>query len=405
MKKKFILILILMMFAVIFTPEGGAQHDSVAAKPSEIKHIILEVSNGNYVDVLDVDAVNIRDLLQAMSQESNFDIVIDDDIQGKISILLTDIEIRDALRIILDRLHLAFSEEVMDINSEERNIIRIMSLKEFESMFGYSFKDESSTQVVPLVYSQSEDITGVLEELKTPEGKIIFNQETNTYILMDNPKALKAMMDVIKKLDVPIETREIVLNTPITDSIVEKVRERLTKEVGSLEVDKDTNKFIITDTLLKIQELERVIDDLDFAKQGVQLDVKVIQITLNDEHKTGVDWAAIVSNYKNLKFTAFDTKRALRKEREFLSFGTITAEDLKILTEALETVGDIKTVFVDQFEVEGDKEIGFVIPVEAISSVENETQTKEFPLAEDDVKFYIYSTIAEENIIKTDILP
>ena len=36
--------------------------------------------------------------------------------------------------------------------------------------------------------------------------------------------------------------------------------------------------------------------------QQVHIDAKVVQITLDEEHRMGVDWAAIVSNYQSLDF-------------------------------------------------------------------------------------------------------
>ena len=44
----------------------------------------------------------------------------------------------------------------------------------------------------------------------------------------------------------------------------------------------------------------------DDQPQQVHIDAKVVQITLDEEHRMGVDWAAIVSNYQSLDFKEVD---------------------------------------------------------------------------------------------------
>jgi hypothetical protein len=386
-------------------PDASTQSVSPSSVTARSNDVALEVTNGNYVELLDADGADIRDVLDALSRQSAFEIIIEGDIKGEVTIFLTDIDLRDALRIILDRLRLAFSEETAQVDGVERNIIRIMSYEAFRSTFGYSFDQELGTRIIPVVYADFEDIAGVLEALKTPEGKIIFNRDTKTFILMDDQKALKAMEEIIKKLDVPVETKEFVFNSKITDAMAQAVKDRLTKDTGRLEVNAQNNSMVVTDSALKIKEIERIVRDLDLGGKKVRVDAKAIQIILSEEHETGVDWEAIVSNYKKLDFIAFDTKRVLTKDKEHLSFGTISAEDLNILTEALETVGEIKTVFVDQFSSNGQQEIGIVLSEEAIASVDEEQNDQEYPLSAQDIKFSVTPRVVSTESINVNVVP
>jgi len=395
----------LVLTGLLSSTAARAQETPPVSVDQANEAVVLEVTNGNYIELLDAEDADIRDILDALSRKSGYEILVDEDIEGKVTIFLTDIDLRDALRIILDRLGLAFSEETMQINDEERSIIRIMSFDEFKSTFGYSFDQELGTRIIPIVYIDFEDIVNVLEALKTPEGKIIFNKDTKTFILMDDQKALKAMEDIFRKLDVPVETKEFILKTKMTDAMTQAIRDRLTKDTGRIKLNREKNSVVVTDTPLKVQEINRVIQDLDADGKKVQIDAKVIQIVLSDEHETGVDWEAIVSNYKRLNFTAFDTERVLTKDKEHLSFGTITAEDLNILSEALETVGEIKTVFIDQFVADNHKEIEIVIPDKAVASVEDDDHRQAYPLSEDDIKFSITSKILDPQTIELNIVP
>ena len=75
------------------------------------------------------------------------------------------------------------------------------------------------------------------------------------------------------------------------------------------------------------------------ALQQVHIEAKVVQITLDEEHRVGVDWAAIVSNYQSLDFKEAVEYFKGNDSAGRLSFGTISNDDYTILLEALDTVG------------------------------------------------------------------
>ena len=84
-----------------------------------------------------------------------------------------------------------------------------------------------------------------------------------------------------------------------------------------------------------------------FAQQGpseaLALDINVVQIVLNDEHRDGVDWEAIVSDFHMLPLKKEDNSVWMDK-RYRLSAGTVSAEDYAVLLDALDTVGKMSQV-------------------------------------------------------------
>lgn len=74
------------------------------------------------------------------------------------------------------------------------------------------------------------------------------------------------------------------------------------------------------------------------AQPQVILEPRMVQIILNDEHRQGVDWEAIVSDYHSL---------VLRKENEAddskskLSIGVVSNEDYAVLLDVLDAVGQV----------------------------------------------------------------
>lgn len=68
------------------------------------------------------------------------------------------------------------------------------------------------------------------------------------------------------------------------------------------------------------------------------LDINAVSIVLNDEHRTGVDWEAIVSDFHALTLKKADNP--LWSEKKYkLSVGTVSDEDYAVLLDALDTVG------------------------------------------------------------------
>ena len=72
----------------------------------------------------------------------------------------------------------------------------------------------------------------------------------------------------------------------------------------------------------------------------ITLEANAVQIILNDEHRSGVDWGAIVSDFHTVLLKkANDPLWNDKKYR--LSFGTVSQDDYAVLLDALDTVGQM----------------------------------------------------------------
>jgi hypothetical protein len=74
------------------------------------------------------------------------------------------------------------------------------------------------------------------------------------------------------------------------------------------------------------------------AEDEITLEVNTVQIILNDEHRSGVDWGAIVSDFHTALLRKEDDT-AWDEKKYRLSFGTVSQDDYAVLLEALDTVG------------------------------------------------------------------
>ena len=91
-------------------------------------------------------------------------------------------------------------------------------------------------------------------------------------------------------------------------------------------------------------------DEIPAQEQRVQIEAKIIKIDLDEEHFSGVDWQAIVSDYQSLDLKN-DTAQTQR-----LSMGTISTQDASVLLDALDTVGETEVLSNPKISVFNDQE-------------------------------------------------
>jgi len=82
----------------------------------------------------------------------------------------------------------------------------------------------------------------------------------------------------------------------------------------------------------------------------ITLEANVVQIILNDEHRGGVDWGAIVSDFHTALLKK-ENDPAWNDKKNRLSFGTVSQDDYAVLIDALDTVGQMSQFPQNAFKV------------------------------------------------------
>ena len=294
------------------------------------------------IDSLDVQEMDIKEVLKRIAFQSGLEIVTDEDISARVTIYLKNVDVFDALRIILDTNNLAYSQDPApagETATGQGTTVHVMTAQNFENRFGYPFDQKVQTRVIPLAHAQPEKISALLEKMKGEAGKVIYSESTKSFILIDAPQQLQAMSDLMREMDVPVESKMFELRHTKARNIAPRVQEFLTKNVGRIQLDERETALTIEDTPQRLVDIAKRIEDLDKPAKDVFLEVKILQIILNDENRQGVDWEAIVSDYQSLPFTGFEGKGT-----SILSVGTVSEEDYMVLLDALDTVGMLNTV-------------------------------------------------------------
>lgn len=357
------------------------------------------------IAVLDLKNMDIQDFMKLISQKSGLNVVAGANVKGRITIYLKDIEIRDALRIVLEANDLAYIEE--------EKIIKVMTAKDFELKYGYKFGDNLQTKIVQLKYANVLDMVTVLNQMKNLSGKVIFDHKSNTLVLMDAPSKITAMMDLVAQVDVPIATEVFDLSYANAKEVAEKINESLTANVGRAKFDERSNRIVVTDTKAKLELIAKIIGAFDIKEKQVLIEAKIMQIILSDEHKMGVDWEAIVSDYHSLTLTNDFDVLATSEKRGTVSVGSLSSDDYTFLLEALETVGETKILSSPSITAINNKEakilVGstqpYVTTTTTTPATGPTTTAETVNFIEVGVKLYVTPTIHADDFVTMKIKP
>jgi len=164
-------------------------------------------SSGNVtVDFRDAD---IQNVLRILSFKAGVNIVAGKDVTGSVTIRLVDVPWEKALDVVLKTYGYAYDRD--------GNIIRVTTLENLK-------REELSTEVFVMNYSQASDVEKSLKDVLSDRGKIRSDSRSNTIIVTDMPTVLQRIKKVIERLDaitpqVVIEAKVIEITLGDTDRL------------------------------------------------------------------------------------------------------------------------------------------------------------------------------------------
>ena len=283
-------------------------------------------------DVLNVKEMDILDLIKIISQKSDLNIIVSPNVSGKVTVYLKNVEVFEALKSIIESYNLAFLRT--------GNIINIMTAEEYLAKYRSTFGQDFETRILRLEDAKISDVVELLTQVKSQGGKVVADEKTSTLILTDEPHVLDEMEHIVNWVDGMVVTEIFELVYAEAEDISAKVTEELTPEIGSIRTDKRSNKVIVSDTAEKLNEIRRMIKAFDNKDQEVLIEAKIVQVTLSDDYKLGVDWEKLMVDDNNFNIISdFDVLQSTDKRGQ-LSIGTVEQDDYAFLVQALESIGE-----------------------------------------------------------------
>ena len=360
---------------------------------------------------LDLKGMDIIEVLKTLAAKGDMNIVVGANVRGRVTMFLKDVDVKEAFEIILAANNLA--------SDKRGEILYVMTERDYEQIYGTKYGEKKEVKIIQLKYAKAVEINKALSQIKTKIGKIIIDEGSNTIVIIDAPEALAQAVGLVEKLDKPTSTMMFELSYAAVADIKEKIEPVLTKSVGSIQVDERTNKILITDLKDRMGEIEKIISAFDAKSQQVLIDAKIIEITLTDDYRLGIDWEAVITEFQE----TLKNPISVQSSFAFADAGLFTtgAELLvgnfgsggdAMLIQALKTIGDANTLSNPRITVLNNEEAKILIGTSEPYAVTTTTQSgdvattgTEVAFVDVGVKLHVTPTINRNKFITMKIKP
>ena len=262
-----------------------------------------------------------------------------------------------------------------------------------------------------------------MAHIKSDIGKIIFDDSTGLLVLVDTPSKVQEMKAIVDKAELPTvarvmptETVVYELNYARVDDVGAEIAAALTPEIGSMRVDTRTNTLVISDLPHQMKKIKTIIDAFDRKTREVFIEAKIVQVTLSDVFKWGIDWDALFNDVGDKP--GLSVMPEVNMPSSLATFGKLSVArttgnyTLNTVLEAISTVGETKILSNPHIATEEGKEASInVITQQPYSQTTTTTtdaattQSSEFTFVDVGVKLNVIPTINADDYLSIVIKP
>ncbi len=291
---------------------------------------------------LALNDTNIVDALVYLSEKAEINVAVSKSVEGRATLSLNNVSIRDALDIILLSNELALEKR--------GDIFYVMPAADYETTHGEKWSELRQIQIFKLRYAQPSDVVELLGSLKSSIGNIVSDNATGTLVVMDTPEKIEQIKQTVATLDHEQITKVYDLKYANAKDVEAFIQPRLdAKGAGSIKADEKYNRVVVNALPGKIEEVEKLIKQLDAKIKQVLIEAKIIRVKLTPDFEYGVDWQRVFayggeSGAKKI----FDLTSSFPVDPALSAFGKLVlgrvaaTGDPEVVVTLLKTVGEAK---------------------------------------------------------------
>lgn len=162
---------------------------------------------GGPVFTLEFRDADLKDVLRALGQENGMNVIIGEDVNGKLTLSFQRVTIHEAFDAILKINNL--------ISFQDGTIIRVV-----KSPFGEG-ENNMATEIIPINFATAKESADTVKTLLSKQGSVAIDGRTNSLIIRDLPDNVAKIVSIVKSLDsrtpqVLIEARIVEAGTNFT---------------------------------------------------------------------------------------------------------------------------------------------------------------------------------------------
>jgi type II secretory pathway component HofQ len=234
------------------------------------------------IDFRDMELSNVVSLL---AQKGQINVIAGTEVEGTVTANLKNIPLGRAIEIVLRMNGLGIVEEA--------GVYRITTYEE-------AISSQRETRMIFLENAQAEEVKKTLDDILAgrADGELVAvsaNPSTNVILVAGPLEAVEELEGVVAQLDVaepviPTLTLPIKLNYSEPLQMLPVIQPMMSEELGAVTADPRSRHLIVTDTPVKVQEIQSLITSLDLPVKQVSIDAMIVDAEMEDDAATGVDW-------------------------------------------------------------------------------------------------------------------
>ncbi|MDD2556977.1 MAG: type IV pilus secretin PilQ [Desulfuromonas sp.] len=202
------------------SPTVGAVLESLSvdARTETVHERALEKTYTGEPISLVFDDADIRKVMRLIGEISDMNLIVSEEVQGKISLRLQGVPWDQALDLVL---------EIQELGMIQKgNVVRVLPLKKIQSMETERLRskqeikrlEETGTEIFAINYKDAKSFEDVIKDMLSDQGKVKVIKGSKKIMVTDIPSKLDEVRDLLKVLDEPakqvmIEARIVEANT------------------------------------------------------------------------------------------------------------------------------------------------------------------------------------------------
>ncbi|MCX5695953.1 MAG: hypothetical protein NTW18_04775 [Candidatus Omnitrophica bacterium] len=353
---------------------------------------------------LDLKGIDINELFKVLSEKSGMTIITTPEVKGRVTVFMDNLSFSDALDVVATMQDLAYEKKA--------NVVKVMTKAEYEKSFGKKFDERKETRTIRLTYAKPANVMTVITSLKSDLGKIISDDSTGTIIITDTPQSLALLEDTIKELDKPLESAVFDINYARFADLKGYLNDLITPGVGQIIVDERSAKVVVTDLPQRLVRIRKLMEELDEQSRQVLITGEIVEITLNNTFKSGIQWEKLFSKLHELDLVGnFPVSPALSSYGK-ISLGTVPTNNYNVVINLLNDYGTTRVLTRPRIVVVNKEEAKLLVGTReayvtsAQSQAETTTVTSEsVQFIDVGVKLTVVPTIGTDGYITMKIKP
>jgi type II secretory pathway component GspD/PulD (secretin) len=354
---------------------------------------------------LDLNGVEIAEAIKIFAVKSGLTAVPTKKVSGKVSVFLHEVTTDDAMRALAAAVGCAYVRQ--------GSLVTFMAFDEFRMRFGREYGEERIQKEYVCKSTDAQTAAKILETVRSDIGKVTVHASTGTIVMIDTPEAMRRMEAALAEIDREVQSDVMHLDHAQAQKVKDAITPLLEKGAAVALADERSGTLVVTGPSERRAQVRSIVEAFDADRKQVEIKSAIVQVTVSDGNRRGVDWEKVFKGVDNMKLESTFSPD-LASGRGQVSVGSLSADDYTAVLQLLATQGEVKTDTNPRLVVLDREEAKLHVGVrEPIITARNDTDLSSEAVVKSDkidyvdvgVNLFVAPSIASDGYVTMKIKP